>query len=266
MKIRVGRWTIENPISTPLGRLLSNSLFVLGALFLLAAVTYAGYTSLNTWLRGQDRYLVSHDIAPLAVPTMTLTPSAIPTPTPLPSFAATPTPLAFPTPTPAPTPKPPPLPVQIRIPALGITRSIVKLPHVRDRRTGAWTWNTDRLFRAGRSDLVGHWQGSACPGESGNMILVGHNYGYGFSGVFVRVGRLKAGQKIYVVNKAGQTFTYRVQSVHRVKWRQQSFGELTQHLKFLSPGGSERLTLVSCAGAEVEPFPERIYVVAEPVK
>jgi hypothetical protein len=53
--------------------------------------------------------------------------------------------------------------------------------------------------------------------------------------------------------------------VNRVKWRTQSFQELTQHLTLLSPGGVERVTLVSCAGADVEPFPERIYVVADPV-
>jgi len=98
------------------------------------------------------------------------------------------------------------------------------------------------------------------------MVLVGHNYGYGFNGVFVRVGSLKQGQEIYVVNAVGETFTYRVNSVSRVKWRQQSFAELTQHLSFLSPGGSERVTLVSCGGAEVEPFPERVYVVAERVR
>jgi sortase (surface protein transpeptidase) len=98
------------------------------------------------------------------------------------------------------------------------------------------------------------------------MILVGHNYGYGFNGVFVGLPRLKPGQKVYVVNKAGQTFTYQVKSVSRVKWRTKSLGELTQHLKFLSPGGPEHLTLVSCAGADIEPFPERVYVVAEPVK
>ncbi len=97
------------------------------------------------------------------------------------------------------------------------------------------------------------------------MILVGHNYGYGYNGVFVRLGRLRAGQKVYVVNKAGQTFTYQVKSVTKVRWRQKNFGELTQHLRFLSPGGPERLTLVSCAGANFEPFPERVYVVAEPV-
>jgi LPXTG-site transpeptidase (sortase) family protein len=241
-----------------LGRLAANGLSIAGALFLLGAVAYAGYALLNTWLMGQDRYLVSDDIIPLAVPAMTWTPSPTPTSTSLPTSTPTPSPTA--------TPTPPPVPVQIRIPALGITRSIIKLPRVRDRGTNAWTWDTKRLFRSGRSDLVGHWEGSAYPGEDGNMVLVGHNYGYGYNGVFVRLGYLRAGQKVYIVNKAGQTFTYQVTSVNRVKWRQKDFGELTQHLAFLSPGGRERVTLVSCAGADLEPFPERIYVVAKRVE
>jgi LPXTG-site transpeptidase (sortase) family protein len=137
---------------------------------------------------------------------------------------------------------------------------------MRDRQTGALTWNTKSLFRKGRQDLVGHSEGSAQPGEGGNMILVGHNYGYGYNGVFVRLGRLKAGDRVYVVDSAAQTFTYEVRSVDKVKWRRQSLGELTRHLTFLSTGGPERLTLVSCAGAEVEPFPARVYVVAEPVE
>ena len=98
------------------------------------------------------------------------------------------------------------------------------------------------------------------------MILVGHNYGYGYNGVFVRLGSLRRGHKVYVVNQAGQTFTYQVQSVNRVRWRTKSFGELTRHLSFLSPGGSEHVTLVSCSGANFEPFPERVYVVAVPVR
>ena len=149
---------------------------------------------------------------------------------------------------------------------MGVTRSIIKLPRVRDRRTGGWTWNTNKLFRRGRSDLVGHWEGSAYPGQQGNTILVGHNYGYGYNGVFVHLGRLRPGHKVSVVNKRGKTFAYEVKSVRRLKWRSGSLGVLTQHLAYLAPGGAERLTLVSCAGAEVEPFPERIYVVAEPVK
>jgi LPXTG-site transpeptidase (sortase) family protein len=145
---------------------------------------------------------------------------------------------------------------------LGVSRSIITLPRIRDRQTGAWTWNTDVLFRSGRSDLVGHWVGSAYPGEEGNMILAGHNYGYGYNGVFVRLGSIRPGQKVYVVNSVGQTFTYRVTQIKKIKWRSKDFRELTQHLSFLSPGGPERVTLVSCAGADIEPFPERVYVVA----
>jgi LPXTG-site transpeptidase (sortase) family protein len=200
----------------------------------------------------------------LPSPTPAITPSPAPTITPSPMPTITPS--RMPTITPSPAPKPPSPPVKIRIPALDVSRSIIELPRTRDRRTGAWTWNTDRLFRSGRKDLVGHSESSAYPGQEGNTILVGHNYGYGYSGVFVRLGRLRPGQKVYVVNKAGQTFTYRVKTVKRVKWRRKNFGELTQHLSFLATGGSERLTLVSCSGADFEPFPERIYVVAEPAE
>jgi LPXTG-site transpeptidase (sortase) family protein len=245
-------------------RSLANALFLLGALFVLVAIIYAIYSLLNTWLMGQNRYLMADNVSSLSVPAMTWTPSPTPTPTPLPTFTPTPTPIPSPTPTPRPTP--PPAPVQIRIPALGVTRSIISLPRVRDRNSGAWTWNTRSLLRSGRRDLVGHWQGSAYPGQEGNTILVGHNYGYGYSGVFVRLGRLKPGHKIYIVNQAGQTFVYQATTVKRVSWRLKNFGELTQHLSFLSPGSPERLTLVSCAGANFEPFPERVYAVAEPVK
>lgn len=245
-------------------KVVSNTIFALGLLLLVAAALYAGYALMNTWLIGQQHYLTDHNVLPIPVPAMTFTPSPTPTATPTPTIPPTPTPI--PSPTPTATPTPPPAPVQIRIPALGITRSIIPLPKVRDRATGSWTWDTKKLFRSGRSDLVGHWEGTAFPGQPGNMILVGHNYGYGYNGVFVRLGSLKPGSQVIIVNKAGQTFTYKVTSVNRVKWRTQSFGELAKHLEFLAPGGPEQVTLVSCAGADVEPFPERIYVVAEPVK
>ena len=242
-------------------RLLSSALLVCGALVLVGAAAYAAHSFLNTWIMGQNRFLRSNHVVALSIPDMTYTPSPTPTPTPLPTFTATPTPLA--TPTPTPTPLPPPAPVQIRIPALGVSRSIVKLPRIRDRRTGVWTWNTDSLFRRGRTDLVGHWVGSAYPGEEGNMVLAGHNYGYGYNGVFVRLGSLRPGNKVYIVNSVGQTFQYRVTTVKRLKWRSKDFRELSQHLAFLAPSGAERVTLVSCGGADIEPFPERIYVVAE---
>ncbi len=246
-----------------LARTLATLLILVGGLSVLAAACYAAFSLLNTWLMNQDRYLRGGELAALVVPDMTRTPSPSPTPSPLPTVTGTPTPI--PSPTPTPQPPPPPAPVSIRIPALGVSRSIIPLPRVRDRRTGAWTWNTDRLFRSGRKDLVGHWEGSAYPGQDGNMVLVGHNYGYGYNGVFVRLASIRNGQKIYVVNKTGQTFVYRVTEVKRLPWRLKNFGELTRHLRYLSPGGPGKVTLVSCTGAEVEPFPQRVYVVAEPV-
>jgi LPXTG-site transpeptidase (sortase) family protein len=264
----IGEWISKarQAITIPpgLGRRLSSALVLLGALFFVAAVLYAGYALATSWLMRQDRYLLDDNVALLPVPTMTVTPG------PLSAVTALPTPTSTPTPAPtaalAPARASPAAPVQIRIPAIGVSRSIVSLPRSIDERTGAVTWDTRRLFRSGRSDLVGLLEGSAYPGEQGNMILVGHNYGYGYNGVFVRLGRLKAGHKVVVVNKAGQAFTYQVTEVRRLKWREKDFAELAQHLSFLASGGPERVTLVSCAGAQVEPFPERIYVVAEPVR
>jgi LPXTG-site transpeptidase (sortase) family protein len=240
------------------GRWVGNALLAAGALLLAAAALYGAYAVLTNWLIKQDRYLLDGGMARLSVPAPSPSPSPMPTAT-LPSAPT-------PTPTPTPLPAPPPAPVQIRIPAIGVKQSIIALPRTIDRATGGWTWDTKKLFRSGRSDLVGHSQGSAYPGQEGNMILVGHNFGYGYNGVFVSIGRLKAGNEVIVVNQAGQTFRYRVTTVQRVKWRTKDFAELTQHLAFLSPGGPERVTLVSCAGADVEPFPERVYVVADRVQ
>jgi LPXTG-site transpeptidase (sortase) family protein len=234
----------------------ANVLIIAGLLLLLGVVVYAAHTLLSGWLMEQDRYLLNRDIAPLSIldGSMPANPAAEPSGVSslLPSAdvsAAQPS-----------------LPVLIRIPALDIKRSIIELPLTRNLRTGAWTRDLDTLLRSRRRDLVGHWGGSAYPGQAGNTILVGHNYGYGYQGVFVRLGRLKTGQEVQVVNEKGETFAYEVKTVDRVRWRRKDLEEARQHSGFLEPGGPERLTLVTCGGAGVEPFPERIYVVAEPVR
>jgi LPXTG-site transpeptidase (sortase) family protein len=122
------------------------------------------------------------------------------------------------------------------------------------------------LFRRSRKDLVGHYEQSARPGQEGNTILVGHNYGRGYKGVFLKLGRLKQGKKINVINADGQTFTYKVTTVEKVPWRHKNAKELVRHAKLLAVSGPERLTLVTCGGASLQPFPVRIYVVAEPVR
>jgi LPXTG-site transpeptidase (sortase) family protein len=281
-------------------RLWLSRLFLwLGGVLLLAAGAYMGLTRLSSWVMAQDRYLRVEPIGPLQIgdlapidadlpgalvgPVETPTPDLVqppahqagPTLEPLPTATlvtrsqptATPERAIVPSPQPQPTDTPaPPLPVQIRIPAISVDRSIIELPLSPDLKTGTWKLDVKSLFRRPGKDLVGHWVGSANPGQAGNMILVGHNYGYGYNGVFLNVGRLKAGQVLYVVNQAGETFTYKVTTVQRVKWSKKNEQELRRHQAYLSMGGPERLTLVTCGGATWEPFPDRVYVVAEPAR
>lgn len=266
---------------------------------MLAAVLYLAFGRLQTWVEAQDRYLGLDEVASLQVstpsPTATLAPSATPEPSasplpepeepdaagptevivplptatfvtrPQPTATLMPTPVPLPSPLPSPTPTRP-VPVRIRIPAIGVDRSVIELAPVRNAQTGAYELNLKSLFRRPGTDLVGHWVGSANPGQQGNLILVGHNYGYGYNGVFLNVSRLKAGQLIYVVNQAGETFTYEVTAVHRVKWSKKNEQELRRHQVYLSMGGQERLTLVTCGGATWEPFPDRVYVLADPIR
>jgi LPXTG-site transpeptidase (sortase) family protein len=242
---------------------LANLLFLLGAIFLLAASCYAGYVALLNWSSAQDRFLAAQGLVSLGIPSMT--PTATFTPTPRPTPTITPTPTPSPTPTWTPSPTPPPRPVQIKIPAIGVKTSIVSVPLVKDRRTGESEWDVDRLFRPGRKDLVGHLEGTALPGQGGNAVLTGHNYGYGWNSIFVHLGRLKKGDRITIVNEAGQSLAYEVVSVARLKWQRKNPAELRRHLEYLAPAGEERLTLVTCGGANIEPFPLRVYVVARPV-
>ncbi|MGD8902342.1 MAG: class F sortase [Anaerolineae bacterium] len=155
--------------------------------------------------------------------------------------------------------------VRIRVPAIGIDRSIIEVPLTYDSQTNTWNQDYSQLFRDGREDLVGHYLGSASPGQPGNTVLVGHNYGYGVKGVFLRLGRLKAGQQVEVVNAAGQTFTYKVSEVMQIPWTTKDQQQLLSHQQYLSVGDAERLTLVTCGGSSWAPFPDRVYVVAYPV-
>ena len=288
-----------------LGWLLSHALFALAAVLFLAATFYGGYALLNAWLAGQDRYLVADEVAgPFApaVPGATAPRASLPgseamaqPPSGSASLPGAPSTALQPPPGSASAPVPPavspsgsdatsasiaqavstqsgsgapptmPAAARIRIPAIGVDRAIIELPRTRDPRTGAWTRDVTVLFRSGRKDLVGHWEGSAFPGEPGNTILVGHNYGYGSNGVFLRLGNLRAGQEVIVINDSGDAFTYMVRSVERVPWRRKDENELLQHTELLAFGGPERLTLVTCGGSTRAPFPTRVYVVADPV-
>jgi hypothetical protein len=300
--MRNGALPRKDSATLPAGRrtwprlLLSNLLLALGAMLLLGAVFLVVSTQLNTWLLGQDRYLVAREdnapplpagwgssspapvraeqagvstaVQPAPPLTSTPTPASTLQPAPIPlkpelTPTATRTPAAAVQATAMPLP---PAPVRVRIPAISVDRSVIELPLTYDKRTRTWTRDIQKLFRTRGKDLVGHWGGSAYPGQDGNTILVGHNYGYGYNAVFVNLGRLKPGHEVRVVDSAGQTHLYRVKTVARVPWRRKDSDELAQHQVYLATGGPERLTLASCGGAVWAPFPVRIYVVADPVR
>jgi LPXTG-site transpeptidase (sortase) family protein len=232
---------------------------ILAAVAVLLAAAIAAIC-VDLWPRPEDESPVAQALAATEPARLTggspvaPAPSSLPSPTP----SYLPSPLPFLTPVPA--------AVRLRIPAIGVDRSIVEVPLTYDSPTNTWQRDYDLLFRQGKRDLVGHYGGSASPGQPGNTILVGHNYGYGVNGVFVRLGRLEVGQLVEVVNEAGQSFTYRVTEVARVPWIKKNQQEFLKHQAYLSIEGPERLTLVTCGGSHWAPFPDRVYVVAEPVR
>ncbi len=205
-------------------------------------------------------------LAPSPTPESGSVPAPGPTPAPSlsPAPGASPTPSLLPTRGPLPTTEPNRVGIRIRIPAIGVDRSIVEVPLTYDSRSGSWVRDYGRLLPQGRLDLVGHLVKSASPGQPGNTILVGHNYGYGVNAVFLRLGQLRAGNSVEIVNGSGQTFNYRVTEVASVPWIKKDQQELLRHQAYLSVDGPERLTLVTCGGSSWAPFPQRVYVVAVP--
>lgn len=230
---------------------LVGSLFLAaGACILLLAGGGYAYSRFEAWAASQPRHLASSRI---------LWPEVPPT-TPLAPSGASPLPASVPSPSPTPSAElhasPP---VQIRIDRLGIKRSIVSLGRV--GRGSKLDWDTDKLFaKSGRKDLVGHLEDSASPGERGNVVLLGHNYNrgaYNWTGVFHSIHRLKKGDVIVVVTASDKEYRYRVQHVEKVPRKQ-----TIQHITRLGPSREERLTLATCGGANIAPFPAVTYVTA----
>jgi LPXTG-site transpeptidase (sortase) family protein len=226
-------------------------LIVTGACLLAVVVSMVVYGQVEAWVQAQPRVLVSTQIAWPRVPPMT----ALPSPTPVPS------PTCTSTPTPTPTPG---LPVLLEIPSLGIERAIVPVGTVAGQQGPEW--DADKLFAtSSRRDLVGHLEGSARPGQAGNVVLIGHNYNrglYNWLGVFYALQTIEQDAVVRIVNENDEVLTYQVDSVDKVPWRSASPDALP-HIIYLSPTQDETLTMVTCGGANFAPFPSRIYVIAK---
>ncbi len=161
----------------------------------------------------------------------------------------------------------PAAPVWIEIPRIGVDRAVVTMGLVN------WgeqlEWDTDSLFAtSSRPDLVGQLEGSANPGQPGNIVLAGHNYNRGvfnWNGVFYSLGALQPGDLVYLVDENDVRFTYRVDRVDQLPWPAPSADVALAHIKRLAPSPDEILTLVTCSGGTIAPFPARVYVTARRV-
>ena len=216
--------------------------FGVGLLVCVGGVFAYGY--FETWAARQLQVLVSDQaIWPESVP---LTPLPIPSP----GITPSPAPLA-----------------RIEIPAIGVNRAVVTMGLV--DRGGQLEWDTDSLFAtASRPDLVGHLEGTGNLGQSGNIVLAGHNYNRGafnWLGVFYSLGALQPGDLVHLVDENGVQFTYQVEQVDQLPWPAPSADVALAHMSHLAPSPDEKLTLLTCSGGTIAPFPARVYVTARRV-
>lgn len=130
--------------------------------------------------------------------------------------------------TPAPVKQPPAARIIIR--RINVDSPVVELGIKLEN--GTWVWEPP-------ARVVGHYGGTANPGEAGNIALTGHisspirNEG----SVFKRLPELTPGDVIEIVNVDGRVFIYAVGEVRVV---------IPQDTSVLDPVAGETLTLITC--------------------
>ena len=176
-------------------------------------------------------------------------------------------PIAYKQDPPVPTPAPSAGPVvRVVIPSINIDRAVVRVEQYIDAN-GQPQWNTDSLFaNNNRLDLVGQLATSVNPGDGSNIVLIGHNYNLGWNAwgaVFLHLKKLQPGDQIFLYTENGGEYSYTVQEVVEVPWVYMDTAELERHRSLLWPTPDERVTLVTCGGANIGIWSARIYVVAK---
>ena len=162
-----------------------------------------------------------------------------------------------------PTPVPPPTPVFIlpEIPTLLEIPAIRVKAKVQPVGPGKTVSNLGLEWQSPRNRNIGWHNYSRQLGQSGNMVMNGHNNIYG--SIFRKLYTLKAGDLI-TVSSPSYWRTYVVSDVLIVKERGEPYEVLQANAAYISPMVTEdRLTLVSC-------WPEtsnthRVIVLAKPV-
>jgi sortase A len=119
-------------------------------------------------------------------------------------------------------------PVRVIIPGIDLDSKVLPLGTTRDRN-GKLVWETVPF-------AVGHHEGTANPGEPGNVVLSGHISSPHEGAIFKRLPQVKAGDAI-VVMTAQQPYLYRVRDTEVVT---------PAAVDVLKPTPDATLTLLTC--------------------
>lgn len=114
------------------------------------------------------------------------------------------------------------IPVSLELPSLGL-----KLPV-------SETVIRDGIWQTSGSELS-HLTVSARPGQSGNIIIYGHNT----DGVLGRLHKISVTDLVKITNRTGNIFIYKINNIKTVS---------PQSVEVVSPTEHELLTLYTCTG------------------
>ena len=235
--------------------LLGTGLVVLGAALLLGVgglYAYGAYERLRFELETAETPTVAppaHSVA-IAEGAPTEAPA---TPTPVaaqPTQPARANPLALPptataTPQPTSTPTPIILPARrIIVPKIKLDSRVVESP-IRDGQ-----WVVPKF-------VAGHLEGTADPGQGGNVVLSGHVESISSGNVFANIGTLEPGDRLSLLTEAAE-FQYVVREKRVVR---------NDDLSVILPTSEETLTLITCTGTflpATRDFDRRLVVIAKP--
>ena len=128
----------------------------------------------------------------------------------------------------------------------------MELQEISRGETAVYAWDVP-------SFAVGHYDTSAYPGETDNIVLTGHNNTLGE--VFRHLDALEPGDEIFLYTLDDE-HVYTVENKEKVLALGASASDLAKHAHYTAPTSEETLTLVSCWPWAT--YTHRIYVVAKP--
>lgn len=124
----------------------------------------------------------------------------------------------------------PPRPIrELRIPRIALESEVVVAPL--GRLPQGVTWEVPAF-------KVGHAEGTAGAGQSGNAILIGHLTSQTLGSVFLHLDRVRPGDAVYL-GADGDEFAYVVEEVRRVP---------RDELSVIQPTDLPTVTIVTCTG------------------